>query len=61
MSFLVLIYSIIGCFGYLTFGSNVLPNVMKMYDAKDPVVMIGIGALIIKMVVTYPVLALCGR
>lgn len=61
MSFLVVIYSIIGCFGYLTFGSVVSPNVMKMYDAEDPVVMIGIGALIIKMVVTYPVLALCGR
>ncbi|GFY60887.1 hypothetical protein TNIN_8101 [Trichonephila inaurata madagascariensis] len=34
---------------------------MKMYNAEDPVVMIGIGALILKMVVTYPVLALCGR
>lgn len=61
MSFLVVIYSIIGCFGYLTFGSLVSPNVMKMYDASDPIVMIGIAALIIKMVVTYPVLALCGR
>lgn len=61
MSFLVVVYSIIGCFGYLTFGSAVSPNVMKMYNAEDPVVMIGIGALIIKMVVTYPVLALCGR
>lgn len=61
MCFLIVIYSIIGCFGYLTFGSAVSPNVMKMYNADDPVVMIGIGALIIKMVVTYPVLALCGR
>ncbi|XP_042900281.1 sodium-coupled neutral amino acid transporter 7 isoform X2 [Parasteatoda tepidariorum] len=61
MVFLFLIYSVIGCFGYLTFGSLVSPNVMKMYDASDPVVMVGIGALIIKMVVTYPVLALCGR
>ncbi|KFM78404.1 putative sodium-coupled neutral amino acid transporter 7, partial [Stegodyphus mimosarum] len=61
MSFLIVIYSTIGCFGYLTFGSVVTPNVMKMYDAEDPVVMIGIGALIVKMVVTYPVLALCGR
>ncbi|GIY62555.1 putative sodium-coupled neutral amino acid transporter 7 [Caerostris extrusa] len=61
MFFLFMIYSIIGCFGYLTFGSMVSPNVMKMYNAEDPVVMIGIGALILKMVVTYPVLALCGR
>lgn len=61
MSFLIVIYSIIGCFGYLTFGSLVSANVMVMYNAEDPVVMIGIGALIIKMVVTYPVLALCGR
>lgn len=61
MFFLFMIYSVIGCFGYLTFGSIVSPNVMKMYNAEDPVVMIGIGALILKMVVTYPVLALCGR
>ncbi|GBO02251.1 Putative sodium-coupled neutral amino acid transporter 7 [Araneus ventricosus] len=61
MFFLFMIYSIIGCFGYLTFGAMVSPNVMKMYDAEDPVVMFGIGALILKMVVTYPVLALCGR
>lgn len=61
MSFLFVIYSVIGCFGYLTFGSSVAHNVMKMYDASDPFVMIGVGALIIKMIVTYPILALCGR
>lgn len=61
MASLFVIYSIIGCFGYLTFGETVAHNVMKMYDASDPFVMVGVGALIIKMIVTYPILALCGR
>ncbi|XP_054712257.1 sodium-coupled neutral amino acid transporter 7-like [Uloborus diversus] len=61
MGFLFVIYSITGCFGYLTFGSEVAHNVMKMYNAKDPFVMVGVGALILKMIVTYPILALCGR
>lgn len=61
MGFLLIVYSIIGCCGYLTFGSFVSPNVMKMYNASDPIVMIGVGALIVKMIVTYPVMALCGR
>lgn len=61
MSFLFILYSVIGCFGYLTFGSAVSHNIMKMYDASDPFVTVGVGALIIKMIVTYPILALCGR
>lgn len=61
MSFLFIIYSVIGCFGYLTFGPLVAHNIMKMYDASDPFVTVGVGALIIKMIVTYPILALCGR
>ncbi|GFU09232.1 sodium-coupled neutral amino acid transporter 7 [Nephila pilipes] len=61
MIVLFVIYTVIGCFGYLTFGSHVAHNVMKMYDAEDPFVMVGVGALIIKMIATYPILALCGR
>lgn len=61
MSFLFILYSVIGCFGYLTFGAAVAHNIMKMYDASDPFVTVGVGALIIKMIVTYPLLALCGR
>lgn len=61
MSVLFVIYTVTGCFGYLTFGSHVAHNVMKMYDADDPFVMVGVGALIIKMIATYPILALCGR
>ncbi|CAL1291460.1 unnamed protein product [Larinioides sclopetarius] len=61
MAILFVLYSIIGCFGYLTFGSHVAHNVMKMYDSDDPFVMVGVAALIIKMIATYPILALCGR
>ncbi|GIY10541.1 putative sodium-coupled neutral amino acid transporter 7 [Caerostris extrusa] len=61
MAALMAVYFVTGCFGYLTFGAHVAHNVMKMYDAQDPFVMVGVAALIVKMVATYPILALCGR
>lgn len=61
MIILLFLYTITGTFGYITFGSKILPDVMVLYDASDPVVLIGIGALIVKMITTYPPLVLCGR
>ncbi|XP_023221953.1 putative sodium-coupled neutral amino acid transporter 7 [Centruroides sculpturatus] len=61
MTILLFLYTITGTFGYITFGSKILPDVMVLYDASDPVVLIGIGALIVKMITTYPPLVLCGR
>lgn len=45
----------------MTFGSSVSPNVIMMFDANDPLILIGICALIFKMVVTYPQMAFAGR
>lgn len=61
MGMLFVIYCVAGSFGYETFGSLISPDIMEQYDARDPVVLIGIGALVIKMITTYPQLVLCGR
>lgn len=58
---LVVLYCTVGIFGYLTYGSNVTANVMLMFDASDAAVLVGIFALIFKMVVTYPQMAFAGR
>ncbi|XP_077523410.1 sodium-coupled neutral amino acid transporter 7-like [Amblyomma americanum] len=59
--FLFVIYSLMGTFGYMAYGSAVKPDIMQMFDASNPWVLFGIGALIVKMVTTYPLLAFCGR
>lgn len=61
MIILFFIYCMAGSFGYLTFGTKVPPDIMQGYGGKDPVVLICIGALVIKMVTTYPQILLCGR
>ncbi|OTF75373.1 sodium-coupled neutral amino acid transporter 7-like protein, partial [Euroglyphus maynei] len=61
MAALLVLYCIAGSYGYLTFGSNVAPDIMLMYNAKDPIVFAGIVALIIKMITTYPPVVFCGR
>ena len=48
-------------FGYLTFGSHVTADIMLSYDASRPEVIIGIIALALKTVSTYPILLFCGR
>lgn len=58
---LFVLYCLAGTFGYLTFGSNVAPDIMQMYDARDPIVTVGIIALVIKMITTYAPLMFCGR
>ena len=61
MGILCFLYCTAGTFGYLTFGTRVSPDIMQLYDAKDPLVMIGILALIVKMITTYPPMIVCGR
>ncbi|CAG2161906.1 unnamed protein product [Oppiella nova] len=58
---LFFLYCLSGTFGYLTFGAYVSPDIMQMFDARDPVVAAGIFALIIKMITTYAPLMFCGR
>lgn len=61
LTILFLLYNLVGAYGYLTFGSRVGPDIMSLYDAKDPVVIVGIVALVIKFITTYPPLMFCGR
>ncbi|KAH9362061.1 hypothetical protein HPB48_002039 [Haemaphysalis longicornis] len=42
------IYSVMGTIGYMTYGSAVKPDIMQMFDASNPWVLFGIGALIVK-------------
>lgn len=58
---LFFLYNMVGSYGYLTFGSNVDPDITSLYDGTDPIVVIGLVALVIKIVTTYPPLMLCGR
>jgi sodium-coupled neutral amino acid transporter 7/8 len=61
LGLLFALYCTAGTFGYLTFGSSVSPDIMQGYDANDPLVVIGIIALVIKMITTYPPMIVCGR
>lgn len=61
LAVLLLLYCIAGTFGYMTFGSKVAPDIMLMYDANDLVVLVGIVALIVKIITTYPPVVFCGR
>ena len=61
LGLLFALYCTAGTYGYLTFGSRVSPDIMQMYDANDPFVLIGITALVIKMITTYPPMIVCGR
>lgn len=61
LGLLFFLYCMAGTFGYLTFGANVSADIMVRYNAKDPFVMIGVLALIIKMITTYPPMIVCGR
>ncbi|KAL1440046.1 hypothetical protein MTO96_009863 [Rhipicephalus appendiculatus] len=60
-AFLFIIYTLMGTFGYMAYGSAVKPDIMQMFSASNPWVLFGIGALIVKMVTTYPLLIFCGR
>lgn len=61
LGILFVLYCTAGTFGYLTFGPKVSPDIMQLYDAKDPFVIIGITALVVKMITTYPPMIVCGR
>lgn len=61
LSILFVIYCITGSAGYLTFGVNIKSDIMILYDASDPIVMIGVVSLIVKMATTFPLVSICGR
>ncbi|KAF9240708.1 vacuolar amino acid transporter 5 [Melanogaster broomeanus] len=50
----VLTYEIIAVFGYLTFGSNVGPNIIAMYPATSLFIAVGQFAIVILIMFSYP-------
>ena len=60
-SVLCFLFSTVGVFGYLSYGPTVAANLMLMFNASDPLVLVGIVALIFKLAVTYPQMAFAGR
>uniref|UniRef100_T1INZ5 Amino acid transporter transmembrane domain-containing protein n=1 Tax=Strigamia maritima TaxID=126957 RepID=T1INZ5_STRMM len=57
----MLVYSLAGAYGYYTFGSKVPSDVLEDYNAKKPLVLVGILMLTVKTITTYPILLFCGR
>ncbi|XP_071746788.1 sodium-coupled neutral amino acid transporter 7 isoform X4 [Lepeophtheirus salmonis] len=47
--------------GYYTFGSLVQPDILLMYDASDPKILMANIAMALKTITTYPILLFCGR
>ncbi|XP_065312404.1 sodium-coupled neutral amino acid transporter 7-like isoform X1 [Dermacentor albipictus] len=55
------LYTVAGVFGYLTFGQGVASDILELYDARQPLVLVGILAMALKIITTYPILIFCGR
>lgn len=54
-------YTWVAIFGILTFGSALEKDIMQNYDPRDAMVAVGMGLLILKSVVIYPILLFVGR
>ena len=57
----VITYTTAAIFGYLTFGSDVSPDILTNYSASKPSVMIALVAMALKTFTTYPIISFCGR
>ncbi|XP_033218268.1 putative sodium-coupled neutral amino acid transporter 7 [Belonocnema kinseyi] len=57
-----LAYSIVGIFGYMSFGIGKVPSdILQGYGDKSATLTIAIIALVIKNFTTYPIVLYCGR
>jgi len=56
-----LAYTLTGTYGYLTFGGRVSSDILEDYGGANVAVLIGITAIAVKTVTTYPILLFCGR
>ncbi|KAG8251761.1 hypothetical protein J6590_072603 [Homalodisca vitripennis] len=54
-------YTLTGTYGYLTFGSDVSSDILEDYSGASMAVLVGIVAIAVKTVTTYPILLFCGR
>lgn len=64
LSVCVVVYTITGVFGYLTFHHGhacFSSDILRNYCPKDPAIDVARVMLIVVMVTSYPILAFCGR
>eukprot|EP00075_Anas_platyrhynchos_P032918 XP_027322171.1 putative sodium-coupled neutral amino acid transporter 8 [Anas platyrhynchos] len=57
----LLIYSLTGLYGYLTFGDAVAADVLMSYPGNDPVVVVARLLFGVSIVTIYPIVVLLGR
>ncbi|NXR16033.1 S38A6 protein, partial [Semnornis frantzii] len=57
----LLIYSLTGLYGYLTFGKAVASDVLMSYPGNDPVVIVARLLFGVSVVTIYPIVVLLGR
>ncbi|KAM6325116.1 solute carrier family 38 member 8 [Podargus strigoides] len=57
----LLIYSLTGLYGYLTFGDAVAADVLMSYPGNDPVVIVARLLFGISIITIYPIVVLLGR
>ncbi|XP_006005685.1 putative sodium-coupled neutral amino acid transporter 8 [Latimeria chalumnae] len=61
MFFCLLIYSLTGVFGYLTFGVDVAADILMSYPESDAVIIIARLLFAISIITIYPIILLLGR
>ena len=61
MGFDVLVYSLAGAFGLLSFGTGTCSDILKNYEPKDYYMVVSRLALAFNIVTSYPILHYCGR
>ncbi|NXK24104.1 S38A6 protein, partial [Arenaria interpres] len=57
----LLIYSLTGLYGYLTFGEAVASDVLMSYPGNDPVIIVARLLFGISIITIYPIVVLLGR
>ncbi|NXN91541.1 AVT2 protein, partial [Rhinopomastus cyanomelas] len=57
----LLIYSLTGLYGYLTFGQSVASDVLMSYPGNDPVVIVARLLFGVSVITIYPIVVLLGR
>jgi sodium-coupled neutral amino acid transporter 7/8 len=57
----VFTYTGAATFGYLTFGSKVVGDILENYSGSDPWVLTALIFMALKTYTTYPILLFCGR
>ncbi|NXH67978.1 S38A6 protein, partial [Hydrobates tethys] len=57
----LLIYSLTGLYGYLTFGEAVASDVLMSYPGNDPVIIVARLLFGVSIVTIYPIVVLLGR